>query len=200
MKFIPILYSTPMVQAVDQDRKNQTRRTKDLDKVNENPDKWKFRNFVKRSDGVLFFQFDAKEGEGYELVKCPYGKPGDVLWVRESFHKYESETKGIIYSYKANHNLISGARIWKPSIHMPKQAARLFLRIKDIRVERLNDINRGDCMAEGCPFPNIAQETDPKTWFIELWESINGKDSVELNPWVWVIEFEKIEKPENFLE
>lgn len=196
-----------MVKAIEAGRKNQTRRLKGLEKINENPDDWIWISHLLSCTGNTkkpplklewFFLFEHKVTKEQIRIKCPYGNPGDILWVRECFHKYESVEKGIIYSYKANHDKIAGAKIWKPSIHMPKAATRYFLQIKEISVERLMDLSRGDSMAEGCPFPNWAQGDDPKTWFFELWESINGKDSLELNPWVWVIEFEKIEKPENF--
>ncbi len=79
---------------------------------------------------------------------------------------------------------------WRPSIHMPRKASRITLEITEVRVERLQDISRGDCMAEGCPFPNIAKLTDPIEWFAELWESIN--ENWDANPWVWVVEFKRV--------
>ena len=124
---------------------------------------------------------------------------GDVLWVRETFHVFGSPVSKSTVSYKAQAvNPNDKGWKWKPSIHMPKEACRLFLKIKDIRVERLQDISRGDAMAEGCPFPNIAKQTFPTVWFEELWCKINGEQSWNENLWVWVIEFERIEKPENF--
>ena len=231
MKFIPILFSTPMVQAIDTDRKNQTRRTKGLEKVNENPDEWLYDGFEMNLDykGPMyqaiiewFVIFKNTITEEKINVKCPYSEDSDVLWVRESFNYiHDAETdKFIRYGYKANwvEGITSHPKnkgIWKPSIHMPKKACRLFLRIKDIRVERLKDISEIDAIAEGIHAvdkkggfilyenyrknyrPSILR--DPNKSFFSLWESINGKESLELNPWVWVIEFEKIEKPENFL-
>ena len=81
---------------------------------------------------------------------------------------------------------------WKPSIFMPRWASRINLEIVSVRVDRLQGISRGDAMAEGCPFPNIAKETDPKQWYRDLWEQINGAGSWDLNPWVWVIEFKRV--------
>lgn len=75
---------------------------------------------------------------------------------------------------------------------MFRNRSRITLEITGVRVEQLQDISRGDCMAEGCPFPNIAKETDPKQWYCDLWESLNGAGSWNLNPWVWVIEFKKV--------
>ena len=82
---------------------------------------------------------------------------------------------------------------WRPSIHMPRWASRISLGITSVRVERLQDISRGDAMAEGCPFPNMAQGPDPRDWYAELWGAINGPDSWAENPWAWVVEFKAIE-------
>jgi hypothetical protein len=82
---------------------------------------------------------------------------------------------------------------WKPSIHMPRWASRITLKITGVRVERLNEISRGDAMAEGCPHSNLAYGQNPCDWFHELWESINGPESWAANPWVWVVEFQKVE-------
>jgi hypothetical protein len=76
---------------------------------------------------------------------------------------------------------------------MPRVVSRITLEITSVRVERLQDISRGDCMAEGCPFPNIAKETDPKGWYSDLWETLNGAGSWDLNPWVWVLEFKTVQ-------
>lgn len=127
------------------------------------------------------------------LIKCPYGSIGDVLWVRETFLRFTDDSLQDAFLYKADYN-DPEYWSWKPSIHMPRAAARILLIITDIRVERLHDITRGDCMAEGCPFPNIAAGPDPRLWFADLWESINVKGSWERNPWVWVVSFKGIEK------
>ncbi|QLI80828.1 hypothetical protein HZU75_04380 [Chitinibacter fontanus] len=81
---------------------------------------------------------------------------------------------------------------WKPSIHMPREASRITLEITNVRVERLHAISRGDCMQEGCPFPNIANETDPRQWFADLWKSTYSQDNWDSDPWVWVIEFKRV--------
>ena len=82
---------------------------------------------------------------------------------------------------------------WKPSIHMPKWAARIWLEVTGVRVERLQAISRGDAMTEGCPFPNMADGEAPREWFAEVWKSTGG--DWDANPWVWVIDFKRIEKP-----
>jgi hypothetical protein len=201
MKNRPILFSTPMVQAILEGRKTQTRRIvkpqpkKDLDFFG-----WELH------PGHLQVAF----GKGVKVdsyYKFPFGKIGDVLWVRETFrikHPWGHEAFGY-YEYKTHNNnqeikaadssVFQSRPKWKPSIFMPKDAARIWLRITDIKIERLHDISRGDSMSEGCPFPNVAKETNPFAWFSELWQSINGSLSWNSNPFVWVIEFERIEKP-----
>lgn len=83
-------------------------------------------------------------------------------------------------------------RKWKPSIHMPRKASRIMLEVTRVRVERLQEISRGDAMAEGCPFQNMAKGADPRKWYADLWKTINGPGSWDLNPWVWVIEFKRV--------
>ena len=87
-------------------------------------------------------------------------------------------------------------KVWefkrRPSIHMPRWASRILLEVVSVRVERLQDISRGDAMAEGCPFPNMAQGDDPRQWYAELWEQINGPGEWTANPWVWVVEFRRL--------
>ena len=81
-------------------------------------------------------------------------------------------------------------RHWSPAIHMPKAAARIWLEITGVRVERLQSISRGDAMAEGCPFPNMADGENPRDWFAAVWKSTGG--DWDANPWVWVIDFKRI--------
>lgn len=75
---------------------------------------------------------------------------------------------------------------------MPRWASRILLEVTAVRVERLQDISRGDAMAEGCPFPNMAKGDDPRKWYADLWDQINGAGSWEANPWVWVVEFKRV--------
>jgi hypothetical protein len=168
------------------------------------------------------------------LIKCPYGNVGDVLWVRETWRKYYptdehgkidwdrpiieyaadnpdpiylSDGDGCIETdAKGNEKLVP----FKPSIHMPYDLCRLFLKIISIRVERLQDINLNDARAEGIVetwgdggrslFPSDQpHEYDNRTSvenYTKLWGMINGAESWEENPWVWVVEFEKTDKPE----
>lgn len=187
MKSRPILFSTPMVQAILEGRKTQTRRV------------------VKpQLNDSLYLSRDgnAEYNQG-TIVKCPFGQVGDVLWVRETFRpKGHSFPIGEHFEYKATAQA-DGNPIdepWKPSIFMPKDAARIWLKITNVRVERLNDISAEDSQKEGITW-NQGEEWEAKYQnaysykFKMLWESINGEESWKQNPWVWVIEFERIEKP-----
>lgn len=212
-KFHPILFSTPMVQAILEGIKTQTRRTKGLEGVNEQPDLLEYSgirltaNFPpKKTDFKVFHYFQTKESGFKEFVKCPY-ELDDVLWVRETFTVIKSIETGLSYilpkasfeSYKDK--LIQGEKVkWKPSIFMPKEACRIFLKIKSIRTERLNEISEDDSIAEGAV--QYEKETDwmsAKYGFQMIWEDINGKESWKQNPFVWVYEFERIEKPLDFI-
>lgn len=200
MKIKPILYSTEMVQALLENRKSQTRRTKGLNYINTNPDNWE----IEYLDSIWA---RAKDFEIKELKK-PYDV-GDILWVRESFTPVGYKEKPMYYLYKANRDHKSMK--WKPSIHMPKKAARLFLKVTNIRVERLQDITEADAIAEGIymNYPIVYRDylqkdhsrtgfDNPIESFFSLWGFINGEASLKSNAWVWVIEFERVEKPENF--
>ena len=211
----PILFSTEMVQAILAGRKTQTRRTKGLKVVNDNPDSHLFNSFSIDNDNATF-----KKVEGmWQGVDVPY-KTGDILWVREKFRKHINCETGEFtnYSYYADmpenfHKQYPNKH--KPSIHMPKEACRLFLKITNVRVERLKDITENDAIAEGVDkkgemyydyyseIPQVGRDfyfkiETAKISFMGLWCKINGVDSWRSNPFVWVIEFERIEKPENF--
>jgi hypothetical protein len=180
----PILFSTAMISALLDGRKTQTRRIfKDHPRL--------------RSD---LSKVDLKAWMGnhpeYILSFCPYGKPGDVLWVRESFSFYEPDGYG--FNYKADFTDAHTFK-WKPSIHMPKDAARIWLQVEEVRVERLQDISEIDAFAEGVEKVNRMWRyylgdgnglvSFPSDSYRSLWEKLNGEDSWQLNPWVWVVEF-----------
>lgn len=196
MKQRPILFSAPMVRAILGGNKTQTRRSNSLERVNLNPEARTSAHYV--NDG--YWDLTMHDGKWHGIIKCPYGQVGDQLWVREAW-RWNDGTEcgcsefcnhsGAGYEYRATGAGDEDTK-WKPSIHMPRKASRIQLEITGVRVERLNHISRGDCMAEGCPFPNIANETDPIKWYMDLWESLNGHDSWNENYWVWVIEFKVI--------
>lgn len=202
-KKIPILFSTPMVQAIMEGRKTMTRRV-----VKIQADK---RGYLLSRDGTI------ETYEGHEF-KCPYGKVGDILWVRETFtiKKLHEEPPGEKYIYRAD-QMHPADRVfakWKPNIFMPKEACRLYLKITSIRIERLKSISEDDAKAEGIEWakrPGIKppfgwrnyqtkKESDkficlfPSSSFETLWNSINGNKSFNKNPWVWIVSFKKISK------
>ena len=215
IKTKPILFSTEMVEAILEGRKTQTRRTKGLEKVNENPDGHTFNSFSLDNKNATFKRLEGM----WQGVDVSF-QVGDILWVRESFYiPIANEFKGK-YFFKVDFKGDSAKLLkWKPSIHMPKEAARIFLKVINIRVERLFEISEKDAIAEGVEckivenmkeyraylvkesehvFGKNSYPDTPECSFLDLWEKINGNESVNSNPWVWVIEFEKVEKPENF--
>lgn len=197
-----------MVQAILEGRKTQTRRTKGITRI-EGVNGMKTMTFPK--DGhketfvdASFTTFDIKVNSG--LISCPYGAIGDVLWVRETFAcdvYFNGITEGCFTYFKADYNGPVDWN-WKPSIHMPKVAARIWLEITDIRVERLQEISESDALEEGVESKDGKGEwfrdyMEPRSWFhtpkpsfFSLWRRINGTDSLRANPWVWVISFKVI--------
>lgn len=136
----------------------------------------------------------------------PYGKPGDRLWVRETFaapwgldYKFPGGESGILYR-SDNPKKFPDDGTWKPSIFMPRAASRITLEIVIVRVERLHDITEADAESEGAPrrhdvlhesFQSAMSNVAVRNYAV-LWDRINGKGSWAVNPWVWVIEFKKI--------
>ena len=199
----PILFNTEMVRAILEGRKTVTRRP-----VKPQPRTIYHARKVYDDDG-LYVIAESSNG-GLEQIGLPYC-PGDILYVRESLQQnYDGS-----YSYRAGHKFEKEGG-WHPSIHMPKEAARIFLRVTDVRVERLQEITEVDAEKEGLRYyDDICRDEnwhptfydpdsggDPSTvaGFAKLWNStIKPTDLAlygwEANPWVWVIEFERCEKP-----
>ena len=200
----PILFNTEMVRAILEGRKTVTRRVvKDMDIIN---------GWDCESDGPTIAYIHQATGDSYPpTMPCPH-HPGDILWVRETWAKSMAGT----FMYRADDKAIMVER-WHPSIHMPKEAARLFLRVTDVRVERLQDIT--DYRAEGIHPSEACEEyfavcggCDPLNSptgcdneidaFAGLWDrTVKPADlplyGWEANPWVFVIEFERISKDED---
>ncbi len=160
----PILFSTLMVQAILAGRKTNTRRLTKLQEINKHPDWWECIP-VKNMAGELAYMFTDKESGKVVFIKSPYGQPGDMLWARESQQWLEGFAGSGYYVFKADFTQQNGAweqdikvdgkdrveRVekWRPSIHMPKEASRIWLPVEDVRVERLQDISEEDAIAEG---------------------------------------------------
>lgn len=147
------------------------------------------------SDGVPFLLPYASGVPEPVQVVCPQGRPGDRLWVRETFADVGWPPTGPQYVYRADPD--SGdndVQKWKPSIFMPRWASRIALEVVSVRVERLQKISEDDARAEGVgEGPQEGWVTGPVVAYADLWDSINGRDAWLLNPWVWVIEFKRIE-------
>lgn len=200
MKERPILFNADMVCAVLDGRKMQTRRVMK----------------VQPHAGVRnspFVKSGIEDGHGKELA-CPFGEVGDRLWVRETFRVHSRATDVATLVYKASEqqswtqqthrvpiekcNKPAVVDTWTPSIHMPRWASRITLEITSVRVERLNSMTEKDALAEGClgghdSIPGYQYSATPHEHFHHVWQSIYGADSWQANPWVWVIEFKRVE-------
>ena len=203
MKERPILFSGPMVRALLDGSKTQTRRVMKP-------------QLVYGTVAGLFNSWYLPSGQGggtlYPngkekiLGTCPYGQPGDRLWVRESFCKIIGQSGGWIetdYQATYTHGFRLGDSLglkkrWTPSIHMPRAASRITLEITSVRVERLQDISEADAQAEGVTDDgSLVTDLDGKdrggtiAAYATLWEVINGVGSWDDNPWVWVVSFKR---------
>jgi hypothetical protein len=208
----PILFSGPMICAILDGQKTQTRR------------------IIKRQGDMEFDINDptygpywlsyATEADGEDAkVRCPYGKPGELLWVRET-HRYwfpdwiDPPVYPCRCRYKADNSLVElavdweeGCQFsnpddvgldaeptkWRPSIFMPRWASRITLEITAVRVERLQSISDADALAEGCTADDMRHGDCLAGVYARLWQSINGPGSWNANPWVWVVEFRRVQ-------
>lgn len=210
MRVLPILFNTEMVKAILDGRKTVTRRLvrkNDIEKLLNSP-------FHEQHPEVTDIQIINK------LCTPPY-QTGDIMYVRETWNicNMDIEDNAITFIYRADKSEEKSARTvkvsdelwdklertmsernseWRPSLHMPKEAARIFLKVKDVRVERIQDITGEQAVCEGTKetFPPLAVDE-----FRDIWNSTIKKTELEqfgwdANPYVWVIEFERCEKPE----
>jgi hypothetical protein len=192
----PILFSGPMVRALLADTKTQTRRVFKVTGPMGNkcsitsPEE----EIVRLDDGSFHYLSTSAMSGPYP---CPYGIPGDRLWVREGFRIEQRGNRATgekfdVYVYRADARMrpeFDPLR-YKPSIHMPRAASRITLQIVDVRVERLQEISEHDAKAEGAE-PAQCCHAHYHGYHL-LWESINGPGSWDLNPWVWVVAFNRI--------
>ncbi|HDH1862996.1 TPA: morphogenetic protein [Klebsiella quasipneumoniae subsp. similipneumoniae] len=221
MKERGMIFNGEMVRAILDGRKTQTRRimapqpADDIERcIFPNPEEIGWKSSLRHKHGSTTAHF------------CHYGKPGDRIWVRETFQGplfdydlmdsyckdptpfekpefcvYKADGVPAPEFYDADDELHC---CWRPSIHMPRWASRILLEITDVRVERLNSIHDVDAMREGIQnlttcshadfgIPGVVNAQHPVRAFQLLWESIYGADSWRANPWVWVIEFKRVE-------
>lgn len=196
MKERPILMSAPMVRAILEGRKSQTRRIVKLpawaQECNEDHDfeldgspPWP--HAIARKTGCL------------APLECPYGAPGDRLWVRETWAMLSGDNRVWYRADPGVEDCVARSLIgwpgWHPSIFMPRENSRITLEVTAVRVERLQEITSADAIAEGCAAHANSQTIDcstpdPRDDYRRLWDSLNAKRAPwSSNPWVWVVEF-----------
>lgn len=201
MKSRPILFSAPMVRALLAGTKTQTRRP-----LREG-------TWLDPKEGVIRMCSVGNGVTGFQSVACPYGAPGDQLWVRETWAHHvqaqsaeRDEDGPFVYAADGPQALQSRlASKWTPGIHMFRWASRITLEIAAVRVERLQDISEADALAEG-----VTPKCEPgcsgrlmealggfsfrpaASAYADLWEQINGAGSWDANPWVWRLSFKRV--------
>lgn len=196
MAIKPILFNTEMVRAILDGRKSCTRRIcKDANEYTV-PD-MDFYNADRRTYAVHNF-VDKEHTEQLSTAErtCPICT-GDILYVRET---WKEAPKGYYYYEDWQRNDIADITKWKPSIHMPKEAARIWLKVMNVRVERLQEITEVQAQAEGCNSGLLTGACTARGQFEDLWNSTVKKSDIDrygwdANSYVWVIEFERCEKP-----
>lgn len=192
MKERPILMNADMVRAILDGRKTQTRRPVKLKVGNDN-------RFDVPGKGYVM---NIRDPRAVEF--CPFGQPGDRLWVRETWSLLhangdtvggslrDSGTQAPLQSFRRDYRATSTSDgPWRPSIHMPRWASRITMEITNVRVERVQDITEGDAMAEGAPWEDCWSSY--RQSFEALWCRTYGPQSWSWNLWAWVIEFRRIE-------
>lgn len=216
MKERPILFSAPMVRAILDGSKTQTRRKVFNRRTTD------YQSIEERDDGTPWPWRETEDAQDH-WYPCPYGQPGDRLWVRETWQGPLLESDEQIDEFRQSPDIYKKPGFcayratdtldaidqdgkecgWRPSIHMPRWASRILLEVTGVRIERLADISKDDAMAEGIVIKpdggfGLVDSThyhfsDPTDSYCSLWESINGAGSWMANPWVWVVEFKRVE-------
>lgn len=207
----PILFSGPMIRAILDGRKTQTRRVV-KPRFGGKIIGWGGQGVAMESIGII---------DGCENIKanlCPYGKPGSTLWVREAWAETDLYDGTPVIAYKSGGYVPIGKdgqdrdRLimdwasrsadpdwhvdkWRPSIHMPRWASRILLEVTDVRVQRVQDISESDCWAEGCEGydDDVTGGMSGYREFSSLWESIHGPGAWERNDWVWAVTFKRVD-------
>ena len=194
MSVKPILFNTDMVRAILDGRKDATRRI--VKGFIPDDAVWGYTAFTPK--GYISCRGTFADGYGEKFFKLPC-EPGDILYVRETWKRAPN---GYYYYEDWQRDDIADITKWKPSIHMPKEAARIWLRVTDVRVERLQEITSEQISREGVEveYPHVLNGEEKRYAFSTLWNSTVKKSDINYygwnaNPWVWVIEFEQCEKP-----
>ncbi|EIY2220120.1 TPA: morphogenetic protein [Klebsiella pneumoniae] len=214
MKERGMIFNGEMVRAILDGRKTQTRRiVKGTDGAVKFCKEWDI------NGEEIFVVLGEKDRTGMNpvlgAISCPFGAVGDRIWVRETFQGplfdydlmdsyckdptpfekpefcvYKADGVPAPEFYDADDELHC---CWRPSIHMPRWASRILLEITNVRVERLKSISDGDALREGCSTADMKSGDCVADVFARLWASIYGAESWNANPWVWVIEFKRVE-------
>ena len=192
MAIKPILFNTEMVRAILDGRKDATRRI--VKGFIPDDAVWGYTAFTHK--GYISCRGTFADGDGEKFFKLPC-EPGDILYVRETWKKAPN---GYYYYEDWQRNDIADITKWKPSIHMPKEAARIWLKVMNVRVERLQEITEVQAQAEGCNSGLLTGACTARGQFEDLWNSTVKKSDIDrygwdANPYVWVISFERCEKP-----
>lgn len=191
----PILFSGEMVRAILDGRKTQTRRV--INRVSSIGVVTEFQesdthgyDWTFRDSRMRWNDFD----NGELIVRCPYGKPGDRLYVRESVCLCQCQPDCVDHILYRESDLLPRHSRWTPSIHMPRWASRITLEITDVRVQRVQEISSNDCRSEGVR-SILRSEQSFIDGFSRLWDSINQKRGFgwDTNPWVWALTFKRLE-------
>lgn len=208
MKERPIIFNSEMVRAILQGRKTQTRRvikqTIRREEIAGNVFRARKSGWIAWFPGTMANLEDLTK-QWYEFgFECPYGKLGDRLWARETwavhptlnrFSPRNLDSDNPVY-FRTDSGVNESHFVWRPSIFMPRWASRITLEITNVRVERVKDISRSDCVKEGL-YPTMSNDSEQniRVRYRELWDSLNKKRgySWESNPWVWVIEFKRVQ-------
>ena len=196
----PILFSGEMVRAILEGRKTQTRRmVKPQPPSNMHRHCW--------FDAPVYgWTYEPEPAAEWHRVRCPYGVPGDRLWVRETWQVFEHEDVAIDelrrryrdgqlageLVYKADDPNEAVER-WRSGLHLPREFSRITLGVTGVRVERLQEISEADCAAEGIATEFHGMPVGGLRWeYAAIWDRINGAGSWDANPWVWVVEFKRV--------
>lgn len=193
MRERPILFQGDMIRALLAGTKSQTRRA-----IKPQPDTRPGMNctrliFKDRQGKPLLDEALETPGPSCYVSLCPYGEPGDRLWVREAWvPPHHTINPGVMtpQCYRATNPAPEMLR-WKPSIHMPRWASRITLEVTDVRVQRLHDISHEDAEQEGVKCDMSALGF--RDHYAALWDRINGRGSWAANPWVWAVSFELVQ-------
>jgi len=197
----PILFSAPMVRAILAGTKTQTRRiVKPQPELNPNYSPSRVDRYTTHPE----FWWPSNAARSMVSISDmaslgPYGSKGDRLWVKET-HVYRDKHDRVYYRADHEHADPYAHNGWRPSIFMPRWASRITLEVTGVRVERLHAITEEDARAEGVVAPNDAghcwPDGQPRRVFADLWRQINGAESWDANPWVWVVSFKRLEAQE----